>query len=510
MRLDQLSAAIRPRSNWEAMDLGVALLRRDALAVYGAWFAITGPIALVFLVAGFLTSSLIPLFLFWWLKPVYDRIVLHVLSQSLFGAKPRVRDSVKAAPGFLGGWLFAALIWRRLDLGRAFNLPVWQLEGLRGAAVRGRLAVLNPKARGSAIGAAIVCMHLVVAIEVAVLGLILVFLPAEWVDYQDVFSWLFLGATPASGAVVFLVYYLAETIIEPFFVASGFGLYLGRRTQLEAWDLELAFRKLALKLAPALGAVLVCFSLLPPPVLAADEGLEVTDSWDAALEAAPDYWSRRVESGRLTDSQAWVQEAQEIHTDTLFGYRDEGWELKSRDESADESAEDFSGLANWMATLGDALSILLELLLWVGAAAIAFFAARFLWLQRDSLQLSDRPEEPEVLRLELADGDTLALPADIAAAAARALDSGDTVLAISLLYRGALEHFQGQGLELPSGATEAECLRYAAAVAGSDQIDLFRRIVHYWQSLAYADEELEADAVRAVLRGWRPAFGVPE
>lgn len=490
------------------MDLGIALLRRDAAAVYGAWFAITGPVALVFFVAEFLTASLLPTVLFWWLKPVFDRIVLHVLSQSLFGAKPGTLATVKAAPGFLRGWLFTALVWRRLDLARAFNLPVWQLEGLRGPAVRTRLNVLNTKARGSAIGAAVVCMHLVLALEVAMLGLIFAFIPAEWVNYQDVLSWLFLEPTPVSGAVLFLVYYVAETIVEPLFVASGFGLYLGRRTQLEAWDLELAFRKLALKLAPALGACLVCLSLLPFPALAANDGTQTGDSWEAALEAAPDYWSRRVESGRVTDPQSWVDGAREIHADTLFGYRDEGWELKSRNEPSEEP-EDSSSWVSWMGTLGDALSILLELLLWLGAGVLAFVAGRFLWSQRGALGARDRLEEPEVFRLELADEDTLTLPSDIAAAAARALDSGDTVLAISLLYRGALERFQRQGLELPSGATEAECLRSAAAVAGGDQIELFRRIVRYWQSTAYADQEPEADAVRDVLQGWRPAFGIP-
>lgn len=489
------------------MDLGIALLRRDAASVYGAWFAITGPIAAVFLVAEFLTPSLIPTILFWWLKPLFDRIVLHVLSQSLFGAKPSVRATVRSAPQFFRGWWFTALFWRRLDLARAFNLPVWQLEGLRGAAVRSRLGVLNAKARGSAIGSAVVCMHLVLAIEVAILGLVFAFIPAEWVNYQDVFSWLFVEPSPASGMVLFCVYYIAETVIEPLFVASGFGLYLGRRTQLEAWDLELAFRKLALRLAPAVGALLLCVCLLPSPGMATPATVPA-DSWEAALDAAPDYWSRRVDSGYPGDDERWVQTARDIHADTQFGYQDEGWELKPRSEP-EEGADD-SNWVSWFGTFSEAMSILMELLLWLGAAALAIVVGRYLWLRRDALKLAPANPKPEVFLIDVAEDDTVSLPADVAAAALSALDKGDTVLAVSLLYRGSLARFQSQGLVLPQGATESECLRSAATVAVDQQIDLFGKIVRFWQASAYAHQAPDSEAIREIIRGWRPAFGVAQ
>jgi hypothetical protein len=38
-----------------------------------------------------------------------------------------------------------------------------------------------------------------------------------------------------------LLMLLAMSVMAPFYVAAGFALYLGRRTRLEAWDLELAF-----------------------------------------------------------------------------------------------------------------------------------------------------------------------------------------------------------------------------------------------------------------------------
>jgi hypothetical protein len=31
--------------------------------------------------------------------------------------------------------------------------------------------------------------------------------------------------------------------VEPFYVAAGFGMYLSRRAELEAWDIEQEFRR---------------------------------------------------------------------------------------------------------------------------------------------------------------------------------------------------------------------------------------------------------------------------
>ena len=43
-------------------------------------------------------------------------------------------------------------------------------------------------------------------------------------------------------------------VLEPFYVAAGFGLYLNRRTLLEGWDIEVALRRIAARHAAALVA----------------------------------------------------------------------------------------------------------------------------------------------------------------------------------------------------------------------------------------------------------------
>ena len=56
-----------------------------------------------------------------------------------------------------------------------------------------------------------------------------------------------LGVQHAHNVVAFV----ADTVIEPYFVGAGFSLYLNRRSELEGWDLEVEFRRMAQRHAGA-------------------------------------------------------------------------------------------------------------------------------------------------------------------------------------------------------------------------------------------------------------------
>jgi hypothetical protein len=47
----------------------------------------------------------------------------------------------------------------------------------------------------------------------------------------------------AAQVVATLAYALVVLFIEPFYVAAGFGMYINRRAELEAWDIEQEFRR---------------------------------------------------------------------------------------------------------------------------------------------------------------------------------------------------------------------------------------------------------------------------
>lgn len=244
MDLDRLSLAVRPRTHWESVDLGFSLVRANLGAIYRPWLGIVVPVAVIvnLLCLDYLWLAALIL---WWLKPAYDRLLLHVLSHTVFGERPGVRDVLGALPGLLGRTgLLRALTFSRFNLARAFVLPVWQLEDLRGAALRARQKLLEKQARNAAVWHTVACANLEMVVNFGLLGLVL------WMKPRSVelefWGWVFApDASVASQLVYNLFYFGAVSLIEPFYVAGGFTLYLNRRTLLEGWDIELAFRRLA-------------------------------------------------------------------------------------------------------------------------------------------------------------------------------------------------------------------------------------------------------------------------
>ena len=67
--------------------------------------------------------------------------------------------------------------------------------------------------------------------------------------------------TPGFLWYINVLYMIAVTVIEPFYVGAGFGLYLNSRTHLEGWDIELTFRRLASRLAPVAAVLMLGLTL---------------------------------------------------------------------------------------------------------------------------------------------------------------------------------------------------------------------------------------------------------
>ena len=118
-----LRIALRPRTPWEAADLGLALLRAQAGPVYRAWLATLVPAALLLAVLCREHPWLAPLIL-WWLKPLLDRPVLHVLARATFGRTPGLAETLRGAGGYCRRGVAATLLWQRFGLERSLLLPV--------------------------------------------------------------------------------------------------------------------------------------------------------------------------------------------------------------------------------------------------------------------------------------------------------------------------------------------------------------------------------------------------
>jgi hypothetical protein len=176
MRLTDANAAIRPRTAWEALDLGTLLARRHAGLLMASWALLTLPLfALLSLLLW--ESPSIALLLFWWLKPAFERLPLHILSRALFDDTPTLREALRAMPRLLKPQLLASLTWRRFSPTRSFDLPVLQLEGLSGAARSQRLVVLGQRDAGAASWLTVVGVHIESALWFGLLALFYLLLP---------------------------------------------------------------------------------------------------------------------------------------------------------------------------------------------------------------------------------------------------------------------------------------------------------------------------------------------
>jgi hypothetical protein len=51
------------------------------------------------------------------------------------------------------------------------------------------------------------------------------------------------GDTGTVALIVNCAYPVAALFMEPFYVAAGFAMYLNRRVELEAWDIEQELRR---------------------------------------------------------------------------------------------------------------------------------------------------------------------------------------------------------------------------------------------------------------------------
>ncbi|MBA4242851.1 MAG: DUF4129 domain-containing protein [Pseudomonas sp.] len=520
MRLTEASVAIRPRTAWEAIDLGVLLARRHAGLLMASWALVTVPLfallcALLWQYPGW------AIFLFWWLKPAYERLPLYILSQALFGNTPSLKQALRALPRRLKPQLLASLTWRRLSPTRSFDLPVLQLEGLAGQARSQRLIVLGQRDSGAATWLTLVGVHLEIALWLGLVALFYLMLPQQ-VELD--WSWETLIAA-SSGQWLWLehlsnlLYVLLLIVWEPVYVACGFTLYLNRRTALEAWDIELTFRRLRQRLTGSAYAVLLGAALL----LTQAPSAAWAESQPAASEQAdpqgPD--ATRLLKQPLT-SQAARASIETLLDEPPFQHRETvtRWRLgeeKPAEEPKPEDVEAFLEMIKNLLKLGewwkslDIVAQVFEVLLWAALAALLAFV---LWRYREWLQTFGEylglPSRRKLAAPEQLFGLELApesLPEDVASEAER-LWAEQPRAALGLLYRALLSRLLHEHrLPLKQSHTEGEVLHLVEALQQQELEAYSRQLTGHWQALAYG-HRLPAEALRQGLcQGWRELFG---
>jgi len=504
VRLTDVTVELRPRDPNEAVDLGQLLWRRSWWRLQRAWLATFLPIALG-LGVGFHEHPVVAVLVLWWLAPMFERAPLLVLGRLVFGGTTSLGELLAALPRL---WTRRAL-WRltigRLSPWRAFVAPVAVLEQTSGRAARARgSALMSGGGEGTAaLATAFTALAMQVALAVALYAAILMLAPPWLTEELDrTLGAPFTGDTTATwpGLVFYAIACVAMSVVGPWHAACGFALYLNRRMYLEGWDVEVAFRALAERLASGArrgAAVLLAFAVFAF-VLAAPPAHAEAACAAHTQEAAHDDAAPAADEGVAADPKAL---AEAILARPEF---DRTRTTRKRvDEDVPDGFDGFSfGLGQFLAPIAYSLLVVLGILLVVG---LFHLASRWRGTGGLGRGASGPPPPVEVAGLDVRPE---SLPADPAAAALALWRRGDARAALGLLYRAAIARLAREHLvPIADGDTEERCLERVLAVGERAPGRAFTALTRAWQGCAWGRVLPSAVEFEELCRDFGRAFG---
>ncbi len=521
MKQDDLVFVARPRRPWEAVDLGVRMAQVWWRPLIGAWLLLAVPVLLILWLLP-VPDAWVP-WLLWWLKPVFERPLLFILSRAVFGVVPGWRVLISQLPQLMSSQWFASLTWRRLSPTRCYDLPVLLLEGLDGKERRQRLSVLHREQASQATWLTLLGVHLEALLAGSMMLLVGMLLP-------DILAGDWLDLVLTQNELLHILMLVGMALVAPFYVAGGFALYLNRRIELEAWDIDLVFRRLAARLSRvtpvlvmALLVGLTAGQVAPvnaePHLPPGHPPVDVLPPFDPELELpqvpATDVndLSAMAPAGLPSPSEARARIQQIIHSEELEQRRVtrypkflEDWKLDSEDQADPPPL--------WLVELVQMLARGVEWLAWGLALAIAVLVAlRYRVWHRWFKAIAQRPQQappaPEVLfGLDLR---AQSLPNRPGEEARQLWQQGETRAAVALLYRSALSRLiHEQGYAFQSGDTEQDCLARVRAREEGELAWFFMQLTATWQQLAYGHVAPDDSAFEDLCAGWERHFASGE
>lgn len=523
MQVKNLAVQARLRSQWESIDLGTALARKYWLPLFLVWLLPAG-ILLGTLAWLFPGSPGWSMFAVWWLKPVFDRLPLYIISQALFGSPVSALAALKQ---FFTQNRYDWMAWitlRRLSPTRSFDMPVTVLEQSSGAARNSRIGVLHRKHSSAATWLTLTGVHLEGFLLIAAFILIYLFIPeqvAANINWQPIFR----GDTLELEWVSNVLYLFIMAAVAPFYIVSGFCLYVGRRIELEGWDIEIQFRNLAERhqreqqprqRSTARGSnaaslfllfAIAFGSLITAPEIKADSletPQQAQQNIDEILAGEDFHQVEQINGWRLKDTK---NEEQKI-PEWLIKFIE--WLFNRSPDDGDSS--DFS--------LGPIIARLIEILLWVGVISGLIYLG---WRHHDailkSLRWQRKPKQKAIAPETLFGLDVRqsSLPDDVCAEVQRLWQAGEKRASLGLLYRATLSHLiEDFQFHFGDHLTESECAQLVHRRQREPRENLppvttplsqfVQHLTTDWQQLAYAHRNPAKTRMDALCQEWREVF----
>lgn len=496
MNLEKVAVNIRPRTPWEAIDLGFLLARRWYGRLWSLWMltALLG-FALAVMIGLILpgSSTKWTLFLFWFFKPFYEPCVLAWIAKALFDEQCTTKETFKEVRKTAGlQWIFTVLL-SKFSLFRSFSLPVIQLEQLEGKKKKTRLSLLQNTSE-TAILLTGSCFLLEITLTFSFLIILFFLIPDQlrWIDFGH---FVFLP-----DRWFLLVCYLAScSIIAPLYVCAGFMMYISRRVQLEAWDIEIGFKRLKQRverqkkgLAKAMVLLFISLSLVSSAGIAGADQFSPQTAKTAITKVL-----KQKDFGQKITVYRWVpkkKEAPDTHSP---------W------------AQFWIKIIEFLQQISKFISPVIanfgEFFIWIClGCGLAFFLVKYAklhqWLDRLFPTAEVSHQAPEIMfGLDLR---PQSLPRRIDAVCLQLLEEGKKREAMSLLYRGTLSTLVNRcRLEIRSSFTEGECCLEVGRNRPATESAFFNDLTSLWIFLAFGHRDPEDQACRDLVGRWEILYG---
>jgi len=510
MDLDQLQINPRVRSAWEAIDLGFVMTRAWWKPLFLVWFIPAAAIYIPLCVLN-IQSAWIAVTVVWWVKPLLDRGPLYIASRKLIGEPITLKSVLKALPRLYLKDLVQSLTIRRLSPTRSFDLPITVLEGLQGSKRLSRLGSLHYRYGSAAGWLTIVGYHVELIILLGLLAFI-------WIMLPGAAEQLFSAFNSSSDFQLQLLYntmiFCAMVLVGPFYALAGFALYISRRIELEAWDIEIQFRHLARRTASSKASNPLSLSL--PIVLLSIAATFMPADTQAEGHENIEYSYREVQA--VKSGMIDTLSGEDFHQTKKVS----GWRLINlKEDSANEqipewlirlieyyieALDNLEGIEAFASGLAKYIKYLIVLL---ALALLLWFGLRY---RREIKQLVTRREDrtqkkvtPDVLFGLAVSSESL--PENIPDTASSLWHSGKHREAVALLYRGLLAKLMNEyDYVFSDSHTEGEC---AAIVRRGDSpaISAYTgQLTRCWQALAYGHKLPHKTTVESLCEQWHEIF----
>jgi len=474
MLQNNFAIALRKRTPWESVDLGFKLIGSYFKAVFLPWLTLLTLMS-VPLFATLYNYPFLIIYLTFILMPLLERSCLFVLSRAVFGNVPTYMETLKSWPKQCKtGWL-AHTVFLRFSPSRAFHLPVYQLENLKGFKNKQRRKVLARGNGALSLNTTFLFSLFEVMILFGLFSFIDTFIPTEFWDsfFEDVFVTESFSNTTV--LVLTGLYLITVAFLRPFYIACNFSLYLNRRMELEGWDIELAFRKLAKRLQSKnliLVLTLSLFTLFSSNSFAQEDVLTNRFKHRYSSQSGTRNPKKVIEE---------VMETEEFNRKkTIQTWRRIGEAEKKRVVKEVDSVPSSAIYEAFMLLLK--ILIITALIVTIAVVVYTFISNR---RASDGAFKPNKKVKPATIMGFAIEEKTL--PKNLTEEAMALWKSGDIRGAYSLLYRGTLSKLvNNYDLELKDSFTEGDCVRAVKKLSEAKVASFFSNLTRNWCILAYA------------------------